>query len=274
MPEVSQSERPLGRVLLVGYGKLGRRLAPQLLPHADGVLALRRSGEDTSEGIEGISADVSRALGRLPAVDSLLITLPPGPTRGSYRAALTNVATALPDAPARTVFVSSTGVFEGADPDRPLTEDDRPVAVSDRSHGLIDGERAAVELFGATVLRPAGIYGPGRDFMFRRVRAQSPADHGRWTNRIHEDDLVVTLTALLRARDAPALLHAVDQHPAPLGEVLAHVAALLDLPTPPDEGAGHASGHVLDGARFHAWIGELRHPSYETGYADMIGRAG
>lgn len=274
MSESTRGERPVGRTLLVGYGKLARRLAPGLLRHADGLLALSRGAAELPTGVEAVMADVSCPLDRLPAVDTMLVTLPPGGSSGSYRLALTNLAVALPNPPARTVFVSSTGVFEGAGPDRILTEDDQPESVSVRSEDLIDGERAAAELFGATILRPAGIYGPGRDFMLRRVRAQTPADHARWTNRIHEDDLVDTLAALLRAPEAPSLLHAVDRHPAPLGEVLAYVAALLGVPTPLDDGAGRASGHMLDGSRLHGWIGELRHPSYESGYADMIGRDG
>lgn len=274
MSESTRGERPLGRTLLVGYGKLARRLAPGLLPHADGLFALSRGATELPSGVEAVTADVSRALDRLPAVDSMLVTLPPGDSSGNYRTALTNLAAALPNPPARTVFVSSTGVFEGAGPDRILTEDDQPLAVSARSEGLIDGESAAVELFGATILRPAGIYGPGREFMLRRVRAQTPAEHARWTNRIHQDDLVATLAALLRAQQVPSLLHAVDRHPAPLGEVLALVAALLGLPTPVDDGTGRASGHILDGSRLHGWIGELRHPSYVSGYADMIRRRG
>ncbi|WP_460795514.1 Rossmann-fold NAD(P)-binding domain-containing protein [Microbacterium sp. GXF0217] len=263
------SERPLGRTLLVGYGKLGRRVASLLSADAELLYALRRTAVDLPPGVEGITADVSYAIERLPSIDSMLVTLPPGDSRSSYRTALSNIAAALPSSPARTVFVSSTAVFEGAGPHRVLTEDDEPIAVSDRSHRLIEGERAAVDFFGATILRPAGIYGPGREFMLRRVRAQTPADHSRWTNRIHQDDLVSALAVLLRAQEAPSLLHAVDGHPAQLGEVLEYVATMLGLPVPHDEGTGLASGHILDGTRLRGWIGELQHPSYRSGYAEM-----
>ena len=60
----------------------------------------------------------------------MVITLPP-PQQG-YRSVLENLAAALPRVPERTVFVSSTRVFdsdaEAADPAPLLTEQDPPLA--------------------------------------------------------------------------------------------------------------------------------------------------
>ena len=111
----SEPSRAVGRTLLVGYGKLGSRLARALTADGIEVIALRRTPEALPAGVTGISADVSQPLTEtLPRVDSMVVTLPPGERIDSYRVALTHLAQALPAVPDRTVFVSSTGVFAGA----------------------------------------------------------------------------------------------------------------------------------------------------------------
>lgn len=259
------------RTLLVGFGKLGARLAPRLIAAGGEVFALRRSDGELPAGVVGVRGDLSTPLrSSLPEVDAVLVTLPPGEEPSAYRTALTHLADALPRIPARTVFVSSTGVFEGTVAERPITEREEPAAVSGRAAAIRDGERAAVELFDAVVVRPAGIYGPGREFLLRRVRAGEGVDHARRTNRIHESDLARALDLMLRTDDPPALLHAVDRKPAPLGDVVRFLAARLGVDVPPDSGSGAPSGLVHDGSLLLSLLGTLEHPTYESGYADMI----
>jgi len=262
---------PPARTLLVGYGKLATRLAPRLLERGGEVVALRRSDGPLPAGVVGVRADLSTPLAdQLPAVDAMLVTLPPGDAVTAYRTALGHVAAALPAVPARTVFVSSTGVFEGTGAEHPLTEREEPVPTSERSRGLHVGEQAAIELFDAVVVRPAGIYGPGREFLLRRVREGAAVDHARRTNRIHETDLVRTLDLLLRMDAPPRLVHAVDEGPAPLGEVVRFIAGELGVAVPPDVASGSPSGFVYDGALLRSVLGSLEYPTYEAGYAEMI----
>lgn len=261
---------PPRRTLLVGFGKLGTRLAPLLLADGGEVLALRRSDGPVPDGVTALAADLTVPLTTpLPEVDAVVMTLPPGPDVSSYRTALAHLAAALPARPTRTVFVSSTGVFDGAGSSEPVTERVEPAPTTDRGRGLRDGEKAAVELFNAVVVRPAGIYGPGREFLLRKVREGAPVTHRRRTNRIHETDLVRILDLLLRMPEPPALVHAVDQAPAPLGDVVTFLADRLGVPVPPDDG-GAVSGFVYDGSLVHAVLGRLDYPTYEDGYAEMI----
>lgn len=256
--------------LLVGYGQLGALLAPKL--HADGgeVFALRRSDDELPEGVSVIRADLSAPLSTaLPRVDAMVVTLPPSGPAG-YRNALTHLAAALPEAPARTIFVSSTGVFEGWGAERPITEQDEPEPTSARAQELYDGERAAVELFDAVVVRPAGIYGPGRDFLIRQVREHATVNYRRRTNRVHDADLVRTLDLLVRMPSPPPVLHAVDAAPAPLGDVVEFIARTLDVAPPPDDVSAAAAGTVLDGALLRAVLGDLEYPGYKAGYAAML----
>ena len=262
---------PPRRTLLVGFGKLGRRLADHLVADGGEVFALRRSDGELPAGVTGMQADLSAPLTEpLPTVDAMVITLPPPGGVDGYRVALAHLAAALPAIPARTVFVSSTGVFEATASDHPITEQDEPVPASDRSRGLYDGERAAIELFDAVIVRPSGIYGPGRGFLLRQVREHKVVNHRRRTNRIHEVDLVRALDRLLRMPEPPALVHAVDQAPVPLGEVVAYVAGQLGMSVPPDDPSAAATGLVHDGALLLSLLGTLEYPTYVEGYAEMI----
>lgn len=259
-------------VLLVGFGKLAARLAPRLRADGVEVFALRRSERPLPDGVSGIRADLSGPLAeRLPAVDAMVVTLPPGGP--GYRAALTHLRDALPSVPARTVFVSSTGVFDGRGGQHPLTERDEPAPTSERARGLQEGERVARELFDAVVVRPAGIYGPGRDSLLRKVREHAAVDHRRRTNRIHETDLVRVLDLLLRLPAPPPVVHAVDAEPAPLGDVVTYIASILGVAAPPDDPPTEPSGIVLDGSLLRSLLGTLEYPSYREGYAEMIAAA-
>lgn len=271
-----------GRTLLVGCGALGTALGERLVAAGSEVAAIRRDVVGLPRSFSAIAADLRHPLpSALSAFDSVVITLPPGMTAdGSiYPPALAHLAAALPRTPQRVVFVSSTRVFEGyasasfGGPDgrAPLTELDEPRTTGERGAALVDGERRAVDLLGAVIVRPAGIYGPGRDSLIRRVREGTAVDHERRTNRIHEHDLVRLLEALLRAEDPPALVHGVDREPVRLGDVVAHIAARLGVPVPPHDPDGPGGGTVLDGARAHGILGGLALPTFREGYDAMLG---
>lgn len=264
----------MSRVLLVGCGALGTALGVRLLARGDEVVALRRDPAGLPSDFTRLAVDLAAGPPAvpLPEADAAVITLPPIslPDGGNgAAAALRHLRAALPSTPERTILVSSTRVFDGAPAGTVLTEADAPVPGSERARALAETEEVARELFGAFVLRPAGIYGPGRDFLVRAVREGRPANHGRLTNRIHEADLVRTLWALLTASAPPAVLHAVDQAPAPLGEVLGFLAGRLGVPVPADAGGG-PEGRVFDGAALLGLLGSLGFPGYRDGYDAML----
>ncbi|MDN4476450.1 sugar nucleotide-binding protein [Demequina sp. SYSU T00192] len=257
--------------LLVGCGKLGLRLAELLAREGETVFAIRRHARALPSYVTAIASDVTKPLPRtLPPVESMVVTLPPSVDPAGYRPVLRRIRDALDQVPARTVFVSSTGVFEGWDGPQPITEHDVPRPATARAQALRDGELAAAELFDALIVRPAGIYGPGRDFLVRTVRKRRPITSAARTNRIHETDLVRALHALLRSADPPRVLHAVDAAPARLGDVTDYISELVGAEPPPEsEGPGRA-GNVFDGAALRRLLGDLRYPSYREGYRDML----
>jgi len=240
------------------------------------VFALRRNITALPAVFSALSVDLREPVRCvLPEVDAMVVTLTPGTHEASgkpdsYLASLRHLAAALPSTPHRVVFVSSTRVFEGRTDERALTEEDAPAPLTARGMTLRDGELLAAELFDAHVVRPAGIYGPGREMLLRKVVAGTPVQYAKRTNRIHETDLVRTLQTLLLADNPPRIVHAVDQAPAPLGEVVTFIANQLGLQAPPRIRPEVPSGTVLSGALLLTLLGNLQYPTFEAGYGDII----
>ena len=171
------------------------------------------------------------------------------------------------------MLVSSTGVLGGGDGEV-VTEEVTPSPARDTARVLLAAEELAAELFpGLVVVRPAGIYGPGRTSLIDRVRGGEALAHHRMTNRIHRDDLVTVLHTVLESPEPPTLLHAVDTEPALLGDVAAHIAGLLGVPVPQDSSSSADSaprGKVLDSSLMQKFVGALRYPTYREGYAALL----
>ncbi|MCS5479096.1 NAD(P)H-binding protein [Corynebacterium sp. YIM 101645] len=269
---MTSTDQP-ARVMLVGCGRVGTRLGKHLLASGREVVALRRDTSSLPAEFHSVPVDLGKPLAEaLPAADAMVITLTSstGGEPDGYLKALRNLAAALPSVPPRVIFVSSTGVFEGRYDGRPLTEADIPAPTTPRGVLLREGELLATALFDALIVRPAGIYGPGREMILRKVLERSPIRYAQRTNRIHEADLVRALEWLLTAADPPRVLHAVDRAPAPLGEVAGFVAQHLGLPAPPEAAPGEAGGTVLDGSLLHGLLGGLHYPTFREGYAEII----
>ncbi|WP_234989136.1 hypothetical protein [Demequina sp. NBRC 110052] len=262
------------RTLLAGCGKLGARLGERLANEGETVFALRRHTESLPSRVVAIGADLTKPLREpLPVVDAMVIMLPPSVDPDGYRPVLQHLRDGLQEAPSRTVFVSSTGVFEGWDGPQPITESHVPRPATPRARVIREGELVAEDLFGAIIVRPAGIYGPGREYLLRTVRDHRAIHRATRTNRVHETDLVRVLHALLRHEDPPHVIHALDAEPATLGDVTDFIADVLGV-EPPTEGDGPGrTGNVFDGTAVRSLVGHLDFPTFREGYRDMIEHA-
>ncbi len=263
-------------VLLVGCGKLGIELGEHLAAAGTTVHALRRDPAHLPAALAPVAVDLTKPVSQpLPVVDTMVITLTPTMPdvagQPGYLVALNNLADALPRVPSRVVFVSSTRVFEGHHETQPITEHDAPTPVSERGQLLVAAEQRAVELFEAKVVRPAGIYGPGRDMLIRKVQGRQPVQYGRRTNRIHQTDLARALRMMLTMPNPPEILHALDHAPGVLlGDVVRHIAMRLHVAAPPAVEPAETSGKILDGRLLHSVLGPLYYPTFREGYDQVI----
>lgn len=273
-------------VLLAGCGDLGTALGRRLVAQDWQATGVRRRPGHLPAEISPCALDLTDPGSvALPAADAVVITLTAdgrdaeayectylGALRGLHRAlrAGLNSGESLPQ---RVVLVSSTGVLGGGDGEV-VTEETAPSPQRDTARVLLAAEELAAELFpGLVIVRPAGIYGPGRTSLIDRVRRGDALAHHRMTNRIHRDDLVTVLQAVLESPEPPALLHAVDTEPALLGDVAAHIAGLLGVPVPSDSSDspdGGPRGKVLDASLMHRFVGELQYPTYREGYDALL----
>ncbi|MGG1909497.1 hypothetical protein AB1285_21165 [Microbacterium sp. NRRL B-14842] len=93
----------------------------------------------------------------------------------------------------------------------------------------------------------------------------------RRTNRIHETDLVRALDLLLRTPEPPALVHAVDRAPAPLGDVMTFSPTASVCRYRPTTAVRRAASSTT--ARSCVRSRDLAYPTYEDGYTEMIDRS-
>lgn len=264
------------KTLLAGCGRIGTKVGIRLSELGGKAAALRRHPSDLPDSFEKISMDLTKSnIAPLGHYDAMVITITPSigaesNSEQGYIESLKNLHDRLPSLPDRVVFVSSTGVFDSSHRGKTLSEVDIPSPTSDRGRLLKKGEEVARELFGAHVIRPAGIYGHGREMIIRKVMDHQPVQYDRMTNRIHEQDLVEAITRVVTDDHPPRILHAVDLAPAPLQEVVEFVASQLGVEVPPSLPTDGPSGKMLDGELLSAYLGGLTFPSYREGYKEIL----
>ena len=268
------------RLLVVGAGDVGLALAARFAALGADVITLNRSGRG-AEGARSWRGDLADAasLQGLPGVDTVVFTTaPPGRDEAAYRLAYVDgperILAALPSSPRRAVLTSTTGVY-GVDDGSWVDETSPTEPTRATAAAVLEGEtrlRAAVP---CVVVRPAGIYGPGRTRLVDRVRAgeEPVAADGtpRWTNRVHRDDLVAALLVAATHAAPPPVVIAVDDEPAPRDEVIRHLAERLGAPAPSTVDVPAPSGKRCRNRALRAlgWI--PAYPTYREGYDALLG---
>lgn len=276
------------QVVIAGCGDLGSALARILLAQGWTVHGLRRDVSQLPEGVLPLAADLTQAAcpENWPRRVDYLVYCPAAGTRdaGLYQAlyvdGLQNVIGWMRERrqqPQHLLQVSSTGVYAQADGGW-VTENSPALADSDTSRALIAAEDVALRSgVPASVVRLAGIYGPGRTRLIDQVKAgvSVAAEPLQYSNRIHRDDAAELLAHLLLQAEQDELLApcylGVDDEPAPLHEVCGWLAEqlgtalLAEGPTIGRVGSKRCSNEL---ARESGWA--PRYPSFREGYAAML----
>ncbi|MCS6852009.1 MAG: SDR family oxidoreductase [Gemmataceae bacterium] len=269
--------------LVIGCGYLGERVARQWVAAGQRVYALTRSAERAAElrrhGLVPLVGDVldPDSLRSLPEAASVLYAVGHDRTAGRslrevYVTGLANVLAFLPTCD-RLLYISSTGVYGqsgGEEVDEsaatePTDESGRVVLEAER---LLRGQRP-----GATILRFAGIYGPGR--LFRREAIERgepvPGDGEQWLNLIHVDDGIAAVLAA-EAASPGITVNVSDGHPVLRREFFEELARCLGAPPPRFAAGGpggpprHRGHRRIANRRLRQELGVvLRYPSYREG---------
>jgi nucleoside-diphosphate-sugar epimerase len=270
------------KVLIAGCGYVGTALGERLVERDHQVWALRRDTSGLPAAFNKVSADLTDPAGldAIPAdIDHVVYCASAGESsdaayQRAYVVGLANVLHAIEGRAVRRVFfTSSTAVYAqtgGGVVDE--QSETIPAHFSGRrtleAEALLRASRAP-----STVLRCAGIYGPGRTRLIDTVRQGTASMSERFTNRIHRDDIAGVIIHLMQQDAAPGLLLLSDDQPAPQREVTAFIAARLGVPlphSPPAEPSARGGDKRCDNSLLHATGYRLLFPTYREGYAAML----
>jgi len=276
----------MSRVLIAGCGYVGAALARRLLAGGHSVWGLRRGSAALPPGTERICADLAQAgsLAGLPAdLEHVVYAAGPGGReqadyRRAYLEGLGGLLQALVDQgqrPRRVLFVSSTSVYAQ---DRGERVDESSPTRPSRGSGrrLLEAEALLhASPFPGTVVRFAGIYGPGRTRLLESVRGAEPlATEGppRITNRIHRDDCAGVLEHLMGLPVVEPLYLGVDCEPVDEDTLRAWLADELAVVSPPRRLGGSEGfrGKRCDNGRLRSSGYVFRYPGFRDGYAPLI----
>lgn len=272
----------------MGCGYVGRQVAQVWQQKKEPVLGLTRGGTAVSAleqaGIQPVVADWldADANWSLPGVEQALVAVPHRVDERfgerTYTVGLANVLERLP-ALKRMVVLSTTGVYHQTDgqwvdeasPTQPTRPGPQMALVAEKwlaEH--LPAERA-------TVLRLAGIYGPGRIPLLAKLRGRQPLPVPEGDlNLIHLEDVAQAILQLLE-RHAPQGLYVLsDGHPVARRKFYEDAARIFGTPQPifsaPEPGSSRAgrgeSNKRINPQRIMRDLGlVLRYPDHLAGLA-------
>lgn len=260
-------------VLIFGLGFTGARVARRLLRRGVPVIAPVRGIERFAD--PALAAAQLRELNlddpdsmELPRHARVLVTIPPlpAPANTKLRESIRGIA------PARVVYISSTGVYGGrveVDSGTPATPNDA------RGHARLEEERWMTSgPWSSLILRSAAIYGPGRGVHAAIREGKMPRGAGAAiVSRIHVDDLAAIAEAGLFS-DIQGAWPVADDAPCSTNEIVSWCRDHLKLQSdsiPEIPAAAPISGRKIDGREIRNLLQvELQYPSWQTGIPASI----
>ena len=213
---------------------------------------------------------------RIAEADMLLVSVPPGPAGDPVLAAFGPQIAA--SAIRRIVCLSTIGVY--ADHAGGWIDESAAVSGDGRRQLRSDAEAAWLAVPGdrTTILRLAGIYGPGRNALanLRAGTARRIVKPGQVFNRIHVDDIATSIAAAL-GHPTAGIWNVCDDEPAPPQDVIAFAASLMGIAPPPEQAFAdaqmspmarsfYATSNRCANARLKRELGvDLAFPTYREG---------
>ena len=275
------------KLLIIGCGDIGQRLARQLDPSRYQVTGLRRNPPADQPYLHYQTVDVTRerqldALFSRESFDVIVISMTPAErSEAGYQQAYVQTCRNLVSAlqhhqckPRLLLFVSSTAVY--AQNDGSWVDEQSPT-IPDGFSGkcLLDAEQIIQDSgFNASIVRFSGIYGPGRNRLIEQVKQQRASASPHYTNRIHADDCAGVLAHLIELHHHQPLADiylATDSAPTPMIEVVSWIAAQLGIENYLAADAINERGNKrISNQRLLSSGYSLRHTNFRSGYSELL----
>ncbi|MCW5589009.1 MAG: SDR family oxidoreductase [Legionellales bacterium] len=274
------------KVVILGCGDIGVRLAKLLLAQGHEVMAVRRNIKSIPDNVPCISIDLTdkNQINRLPIdIDTVVYCASADQhTETAYEdiyvRGLENCLeffSKLKLSPSLT-FTSSTSIYpqvDGSwvDENSPLGAQHFPARMMLRAETLL--QAAAVDHI---IVRAAGIYGPGRLHLIEQIRNQTIILANHYTNRIHADDLAhIILHLISQTRLAHTIYNATDNCPTPQHEVVTWLAKMLNQPIlntqiQTDDPHGLRGNKRVSNQRLLETGYEMLYPDFHAGYQAIL----
>jgi nucleoside-diphosphate-sugar epimerase len=198
------------------------------LLRADGIDAIVFDGTQPGDGVAAAIAEATHCL----------VSVPPG--EGDDPVIVHHAGDHLASRALTWIgYLSTVGVY-GNYGGAWVSEQSTPHPRSERSLRRLDAEAAwralsAQREVPLAIFRIAGIYGPGRNALNNLAsgKARRIVKPGQVFNRIHVDDIALTLAAALE-RKADGIFNLADDEPGPPQDVVEFAARLMGVPVPPE----------------------------------------
>lgn len=270
------------RILIAGCGDVGSATALQLLAQGHEVWGLRRNTDHLPRPIRPLAADLNDkgTLSNLPefAVVIYCAAATGADTSAYQRAYLdgpANLLAALPTAPQRLLFTSSTGVY-GQHQHEWVDETSPCQPGSDNGKIMVAAEQQIWRHPNTTCVRFGGIYGPGRLHLIKRVQQGiiAPAQPLHYSNRIHRDDCAGFLCHLVALHQQGKPLAdcylGCDNQPSSLHEITQWLARQLQVTPQQQQPIGRGGSKRCANTRLQQSGYQLRYPDYRAGFSALL----
>ena len=275
------------RVLVIGCGYVGQRLAETLAASGHEVVGVSRTDPGRAATVAHVSCDITvrKDLARLPTEFDWVVNTVSSTKGGvdAYQAVYLEGTKHLLEHLkfSKYTFTSSTSVYAQNDgsivtensPAEPASPTSRVLRETEQL--VLNGERAGI------VLRVAGIYGPGRGHLFQqflRGEARVHGDGSRFINMIHRDDVVGAIIKILESGRTGEIYNVADDEPVTERDFFQWLAKNLKRDMPPSVPEGEralrkrgATNKRVSNARLRKELGfPLEYPTYREGYRAEI----
>lgn len=272
------------RLAILGAGYVGSALAAAASTAGHDVWAVRRSSvAAASDGVRWVRGDVTAGVAEgLPdQLDGVILTIAPSHDSGSYDttyppAARAALALSRTSGAHKLLYTSSTGVYGGRD-GAWVAETSARAGTGDGNAALIAAEDVLLDAGqpGVTVLRVAGIYGPGRDPRARMHNAALLPQRGEyWTNLAHRDDIVGAVLHVITLAIAPHLLNISDNTPTRAADVARWLTATAGGDPARlvfgNDGQLSRNNQRVSSAAVQATGWKPKYPSFREGFRDGL----
>ncbi len=244
---MADKDKPFKNIVIVGCGDIGQRVAKIWQKSGKAVYGIVRSETAIYKlkqlQIHPYQADLDKLddLNNLPIKNSLLYYFAPPPTKGVDDTRMAHFLNNLDknNLPAHLIYISTSGIY--GDQQGHLIDEQTPANPQvDRAKRRYHAEQLLEQWskqtsVTITILRVAGIYGPGR-LPLQRLKDQIPMlfeNLAPQTNRIHADDLAQICVAAATKKAAGEIYNVCDGTNSNMTEYFNTIADFCGLARPP-----------------------------------------